>query len=168
MEENLIKKYIYIYVSSVQSFSHVQLFVTPWSTGFPVHHQIPEIIQTHVHWVGDAIQSSHPLLSPSPPAFSLSQHQGHFQWVNSSHQVAKVLEFSFSISSSNEYSGSISFTIDWFDLLAIKDWLQLIFLQSRRLSIVFSNTIVQKHQFFGAQLSLWSNSHIHTWPLKKP
>ena len=61
--------------------------------GLPVHYQLPELTQTHVHWVGDAIQPSHPLLSPSPPAFNLSQHQGLFQWVNSSHQVAKVLEF---------------------------------------------------------------------------
>ena len=58
----------------------------------PVHHQLPEP-QTHLHWVGDAIQPSHPLLSPSPPAFNLSQHQGHFKWVGSLHQVAKVLEF---------------------------------------------------------------------------
>ena len=61
--------------------------------GFPVYHQLPELMQTHAHWVGDAIQPSHPLSSPSPPAFSLSQHQGLFQWVSSSHQVAKVLEF---------------------------------------------------------------------------
>ena len=61
--------------------------------GFPVHHQLPEFTQTHVHRVGDAIQPSHPLSSPSPPAFNLSQHQGLFQWVSSSHQVAKVLEF---------------------------------------------------------------------------
>ena len=60
--------------------------------GFPVHHQLPELAQTHVHWVGDAIQPSHPLSSPSPPAFNLSQHQGLFQWVSSSYQVAKVLE----------------------------------------------------------------------------
>ena len=60
--------------------------------GLPVHHQLPESTQTHVHWVGDASQSSHPLSSPSPPAFSLSQHQGLFKWVSSSHQVAKVLE----------------------------------------------------------------------------
>ena len=59
--------------------------------GFPVHHQLPELAQIHVHWVGDAIQSSHPPLSPSPPAFNLSQYQGLFQWVNSSLQVAKVL-----------------------------------------------------------------------------
>ena len=61
--------------------------------GFPVHHQFPELTQTHVSWVGDAIQPSHPLSSPSPLAFKLSQHQGIFQWVSSLHQVAKVLEF---------------------------------------------------------------------------
>ena len=61
--------------------------------GFPVHHQLPEPTQTHVHWVGDAIQPSHPLSSPSPPVFNLSQHQGLFQWVGSSHQLAQVLEF---------------------------------------------------------------------------
>ena len=61
--------------------------------GLPVHHQLLEFTQTHVHWVGDAIQPSHPLSSPSPPALNLSQHQGLFQWVSSSHQVAKVLEF---------------------------------------------------------------------------
>ena len=61
--------------------------------GLPVHHQLPEFTQTHVHWVSDAIQPSHPLLSPSPPAFNLSQQQGLFKWVSSSHQLAKVLEF---------------------------------------------------------------------------
>ena len=61
--------------------------------GFPVHHQLPELTQTHVHWVGDAIQPSHLLLSPSPSAFNFSRHQGLFKWVSSSHQVAKVLEF---------------------------------------------------------------------------
>ena len=60
---------------------------------FPVHHQLPDLTQTHVHWVDDAIQPSHPLSSPSPPAFNLSQHQGLFRWVSSSHQVAKILEF---------------------------------------------------------------------------
>ena len=59
----------------------------------PVHHQVLEFTPTHVHWVGDAIQPSHPLSSPSPPALSLSQHQGLFKWVSSSHQVAKILEF---------------------------------------------------------------------------
>ena len=61
--------------------------------GFPVHHQLPELAQIHVHRIGEAIQPSHPLLSPSPPAFNLSQHQGLLQWLSSSHQVAKVLEF---------------------------------------------------------------------------
>ena len=61
--------------------------------GLPVHHQLPEFTQTHVHYVGDAIQPSHPLLSPFPPAFNLSQHQDLFQWISSSHQVTKVLEF---------------------------------------------------------------------------
>ena len=65
-------------------------FSTP---GFPVHHWLLELAQTHVHWVGDATRPSHPLSSPSPPAFNFSQHQGLFKWVSSSHQVAKVLEF---------------------------------------------------------------------------
>ena len=108
--------------------------------GFPVHHQLLELAQTHVHWVSDAIQPSHPLSAPSPPAFNLSQHQGLFQWVSSSHPVTKAI--GASASASNEYSGLISFRTDWFDLLA-----------SKGLSRVFSNTTVQKHQFFGAQLS---------------
>ena len=92
--------------------------------GFPIHHQLPELAQTHVHWVGDAIQPSYPLLSPSPPAFNLSQHQGLFQGVGSSHQGAKLLELHFSISPSNEYSGLISFRMDWFDLLAVQGTLK--------------------------------------------
>ena len=86
--------------------------------GLPVHHQLPEFIQTHVHRGSDAIRPSHPLSSPSPPAFNLSQLQGLFKWVSSSHQVAKVL-FSFSISPSNECSGPISFRTDWFDILEV-------------------------------------------------
>ena len=79
-------------------FSSVLLCPTLWPHWLQhnrllVHHQLPEFTQTHVHWVGDAIQPSHPLLSPFPPAFNLSHHQGLFQWVSSSHQVAKVLEF---------------------------------------------------------------------------
>ena len=90
--------------------------------GLPVHHQFPEFTQVHVHWVHDAIQPSHPLSTPSPPTFNLSQHQGLFKWVSPAYQVAKVLElqFSFSISPSNEYSGLISFRIDWLDLLAVQ------------------------------------------------
>ena len=63
------------------------------TAGFSVHHQLPELAQTHFHWVSDAIQPYHPLSSPSPPAFNLSQHQGLFQWISSLHQVAKVVEF---------------------------------------------------------------------------
>ena len=111
--------------------------------GLPVHHQLPELVQTHVHRVGHAIQPPHSLSPLSSPAFSLSQHQGLFQWVSSSHHVAKILERHLSISPSNEYSGLISFRIDWFDLLAVQG-----------LSRVFSNTTVPKHQFLGAQLSL--------------
>ena len=82
--------------SSVQSHSHVQIFATPWTAAcclLPAHRQLPVIAQTHVHWVSDAIQPSHPLLIPSPATFNLSQHQNLFKWVNSSHEVAKVLEF---------------------------------------------------------------------------
>ena len=87
--------------------------------GFPVHHQLPELTQAHVHWVGDAIQPSHPRLSPSPLAFSLSQNQGLFQWVSSSHRP-KYWSFSFSISLSNDYSGLISFRMDWLHLLEVQ------------------------------------------------
>ena len=90
----------------------------------PVRHHLLEFTQTHVHWVGDVIQPSHPLSSPSPPAFSLSQYQGLFKWVSSSHQVAKVLEFSSNISPSNEYSELISFRKDWLDLLAVQGTLK--------------------------------------------
>ena len=90
----------------------------------PVHHQLMEFIQTHVHWVSDAIQSSDPLSSPSPPTFNLSQHQGLFKWVSSLHQEAKVLSFIYSIGPSNEYSGLISFRMDWLDLLAVQGTLK--------------------------------------------
>ena len=82
-------------LSSVQLLSCDQFFAIPldWSMpGFPIHHQFPELAETHVHQVGEAIKSSHPVSSPSPPAFNLSQHQGLFQWVSSSHQVAKELK----------------------------------------------------------------------------
>ena len=77
-------------ISSVQSFSRVRLFATPWKAA---HQASLEFTQTHVHWVGDAIQPSHPRSSTSPPPLNPSQHQGLFQWVNSLHDVAKVLEF---------------------------------------------------------------------------
>ena len=81
---------------------------------FPVHHQLPESTQTYVHRVGDAIQPSYPLSSPFPPALNLSQHQGLFQWVSSSHQVAKVLEFQ--LQHQSFHPGLISFRMDWLDL----------------------------------------------------
>ena len=80
---------------------------------------LSQLVQTHVHWVDDAIQSPHPLLPPFPPALNLSQHQSLFQWVSSSHHVAKVY-WSFTINPSNGYSGLISFRIGWFDLLAVQ------------------------------------------------
>ena len=94
------------------------------TTGLPVHHQLLEFTQTHVHWVGDTIQPSHPLSYPSPPTFNLSQHRGLYKWVSSSHQVAKYWSFNFSISPSNEYSGLISFSMDWLDLLAVQGALE--------------------------------------------
>ena len=116
--------------------------------GFPVPHQLLELAQTHVHRVGDAIQPSHPLSSPSP-AFNLLQPR---VFSNASVLFIRWPKYwSFSISPSSEYSELLSFRIDW-----------LISLHSKGLSRVFSNTTVQKHQFFGAQLSLCFTSHIHT------
>ena len=90
----IICVYMYISVQFSCSVMFDPLQPRDCSTpGFPVHHQLPEFTQTHVHRIGDAIQPSHPLLSPSPPALNLSQHQGLFKWVSSSHQVARVLEF---------------------------------------------------------------------------
>ena len=97
--QSILKEISPEYSLEVQFSSVVQLCPTlcdPMDRsmpGLPVHHQLPEFTHTHVHWVGDAIQPSHPLSSPSPPAFNLSQHQGLFKWVSSSHQVAKILEF---------------------------------------------------------------------------
>ena len=104
--------------------------------GLPAHQQLPEFTQTeftHVHWVSDAIQSFHPLSAPSPSTFNLSQHQGLFKWVSSSHQVAKVLEFQL------QHLLPVNIQ-DWFPLA----WTGWISLQSKGLSRVFSNTTVQK------------------------
>ena len=111
--------------------------------GLPVHHQVLELAQTHIHWVGDAIQPSHPLPSPSPPAFDLSQHQGLFQWVSSLHQVAKVLQLQFQHQSSSEYPGLISFRIVWFDLLlAVQGTLKsLLQHNSSKVSILWCSAI---------------------------
>ena len=124
--------------------------------GFPVHHQLPEPTQTHVHWAGDAIQPSLPscplLLLPSVlPSIRVFSNESvlHFRW-------PEYWSFSFSISPSNEYLRLIS--LGW------TGWISLL---SKGLSRIFSNTTVQKHQFFGFQLSLWSNSHLHKWLLEK-
>ena len=90
------------------------------TSGLPVHHQLPEFTQTHVHRVGDAIQPSHPLLSPSPPVFSLSQHQGLFKWVNSLHQVTKMLEFQLQHQSFHWIFRTDFLRIDWLNLLAVQ------------------------------------------------
>ena len=92
--------------------------------GFPVLHHLLRLVQIHFHWVGDAIQRSHPLSSPSTPAFNLSQHQGLFQWITSSHQVAKVLELQLQPQFFNEYLELISFRIDWFDFLEVQGTLK--------------------------------------------
>ena len=109
--------------------------------GFPALLHLPAPAQTHVHWVSDLIQPSHPLSSPSPPALCVSQHQDLFQWVSSSPQVTKVDSASASVLPMNIQ--------DWFPL-GLTDWISL---QYKGLSRVFSNTTVQKHQFFGTQLS---------------
>ena len=141
------------------SLSCVWLFVTPWTAAHQASlsiTQLPEFTQTHVHRVSDAIQPSHPLSSPSP-TFNLSQHQDLFKWVSSLHRRPKVLEFQLHHLSFNEYSGLISFRMDWLDLLAIQGTCK---------------SLLQHHSskalFFGAQLSSQSNSHIHTWPQEKP
>ena len=105
--------------------------------GFSVHHQLPELAQTHVHRVSDAIQPSHPLSSPSPPAFNLSQHQALFQWASSLHQVAKVLEFQLQCQSFQN-SGLIFFRMDWLDLLAVQGTLKSLLLHhSSKASILW-------------------------------
>ena len=113
---------------SVQFLSHIWLCdpMDCSTPGFPVHHQLLELAQTHVHQVGNAIQPSHPLSSPSLPAFNLPQHQGLFQWVSSSHQMAKVLELQLQHQSFQWKSGLISFRTDWFDLLAVQGTLEIL------------------------------------------
>ena len=114
-----------LHISSVQSLSLVQLFSTPWTAA---HQASLSITNSQSLFKLTSIElvmpSNHLILCRPPPAFNLSQHQGLFQWVSSSHQMAKVLEFSFSISPSNEYSGVISFRIDWLNLLAVRGTLK--------------------------------------------
>ena len=121
-----------------------------------VLHYLLEFAQTHVHWMGDAIQPSHPLL-PLLLLPSIFPSNSVFFSESILCIWRPKKSFSFSISPSKEIPGLISFRMDWLDLLA-----------SKGLPRVFSNATVQKHQFFGAQPSSQSNSYIHTWPLEKP
>ena len=141
---------ISVQFNSFQSLSRVRLFACglqharlPWPS------PTPGAYSNSCPLSCDAIQASHPLLPTSPPAFSLSQHQGLLQWASSMHQVAKVSSFSFSISPSNEYSRLISFRIDWFHLLAVQGTLKsLLQYHSSKASIL------QYSAFFIVQFSL--------------
>ena len=138
-----------VHVSSVTQSSPTLCDPMDFSTpGFPVHHLLPELAQTHVHSVGDAIQPSHPLPSPSPPSFILSQHQVFSDESVFSIRGPKYWSFSFTISPSNEYSRLISFRIDWFDLLAVQGTLKsLLQYHSSKASILWHSA------FFIVQLS---------------
>ena len=147
-------------LSSVQSLSHVQLFATPWITACQASLSITnsqsslKLMSIELVMPSSYFILCHPLflLPPIPPSIRVFSNESalRMRW-------PKYWSFSFSINPSNEHPGLISFRMDW--------WISL---QSKRLSRVFSNTTVQKHQFFGPQLSSQSNSHIHTWPLEKP
>ena len=144
----------------VQSLSHVWLFnpMDCSTPGFPVLHQLPELAQTHVHWVGDIIQASHPLSSTFPPAFNLSSIRVFSNVLALCIRWRKYWSFSFSISPSNKYSGLISFRIDWLDLLAVQGTLKsLLQHHSSKASVLWS-----------LSLFLQSNSHIYTWLIEKP
>ena len=147
-----------------QFSSVLQSCLTLWdpmdcsTTGLHVHPQLLEFTQTHIHWVSDAIEPSHPLLS----TFS-----SHLQSFPASGSV-QMSQFFTSDGQSIRVSASTSvfpMSIQEWSPLGWTGWISL---QSKGLSRVFSNTTAQKHQFFGAQLSLWSSSHIHTWLLEKP
>ena len=120
------------------------------TSGFPVLHHLLELTQTHVHWFSDAIQPSHSLSTPSPPAFNLAQHQGLFQWVSSSYQVARVLVLQLQHQS--------------FQWIFRADFLYYWLVWLKGFSRLFSNTTVQKYQFFGAQPSLRPNCDVHGFP----
>ena len=155
---------VYVTCQCTCCYSVVQLCLTlrgPMNCStpcFPVLHYLPEFAQIHVHRVSNAIQPSHPLMPPSPPALNLSRHQGLFQWVVFSHEVAEELELQLQ----HQSLQWILSPYNWFPL-GLTGWISL---PSKELSGVFCSTI-GKHQFFGAQPFLWSNSHICTWLLEK-
>ena len=150
----------------VQFSSVAQSCPTPCSPmgcrtpGFPVHHQIPEFTQTYVHWVSDAIQPSHPLSSPSPLTFNLSQQQGLFKWVSSLHQVAKILELQFQYQSFQWILELISFRMGWLDSLVVQGTLKsLLQHHSSETSILWNSA------FFIVQLTsicdYWKNHSLN-------
>ena len=150
----------WLWFSSVQSLSHVRLFVTPW---IAARQASLSIINSHSSLKLTSIESVMPsshlilchsllFLSPIPPTIRVFSNESTLlmRW-------PKYWSFSFSISPSSEHPGLISFRMDWLDFLAVQGTLK-----------IFSSTTVQKHEVFDAQPSLWSNSHIHTWLLEKP
>ena len=146
--------------SSVQLLSHVRLFATPWIEHArpPCPSPTPEVhsdSRPSSQWCHPAISSS---VIPFPPAPNPSQHQSLFQWVNSS----------FAWDGQSTGASALASFLPNTQASSPLEWIGWISLQSKGLSRVFSNTTVQKHQFFSTQLSSQSNSHIHTWPLEKP
>ena len=137
--------------SSVKSLSHIRLFVTPWTAGtpgLPVHHQLAEFTQTHVHWVSGAIQLPHPLSSPSPPAFNFFPASGAFHQSALHIRWPKYWSFSFSISPSSEHQGLTFFRMDWLDLLAVQETLKSLLQHHSSKASIFRHSA-----FFTVQLS---------------
>jgi len=151
---NLLRSYVVV----VQSLTY-PILCNPMdcsTLGFPVLHYLLDLTQTHVHWVDDAIEISHPLSPHSPSTLNISQHQGLFNWVDSSHQVAKVLELQLQHQSFKWVFRVDSLRVDCFDLWIARD--------SQESSPATQFEIIK----FSLQPSLWFNSHIYTWPLEKP
>ena len=154
-----LRTFLNFQFSLVQSLSHVQLFKTPWTAcrmpGFSVHHQLLKLAQTHLHWVSDAIQPSHPLSSPSPPAFNLSQHKGLIQCVHSLHQVDKVLEFQLQ-HQSLQWIFRTDFLLDWLvgfpcsprDSQESFPTLQFKSISSSALSLLYTPTLTSIHDYW--------------------
>ena len=153
-----LKNYLYYHILIkvvVQWLSHVWLFVMP---DFSILYCLPDFGQTHVHWVNDAIQPSHPLFPPFSSCFQSFPASGSFP-------INRLFTSDGQIIGTSASASVLPMNIQgWFPL----GWTGLISLQFKGFSKVFSNTTVQKHQFFSTQPSLWSNSHNHTWLLDKP
>ena len=151
--------------NSVQSLSCVQLFVTPWTAAcqFPVHNQLWDLAHIHVHRVSDAIQPSHPLLSPSPPAFILfsirvfsNKSLLHIRWPN-------YWSFSFSISLSNEYSGLSSFRMEWLDLLAVQGTLKSLLQHHSSKASILRHSALFMVQLYHPYMTTRKTTALTTW-----